>query len=112
MQRAVVHGGDPLPRGDELVEPAQVHQRDRGVELAHAPAVPRQDVLAAHERRLPLVAVDASLVADALVARHEHAPLATRHELRRIEGERRRVTERACGAPTMRRAVRVGGVLE
>ena len=66
-QRLVVEAGDAAADGDELVEAGQLHDADGGVELAHPPGVAEADVVAAEEAGLALVAVDAGLVAQALV---------------------------------------------
>ena len=60
----VVARGDVLAVGDELVEPAELAQRDGRVGLAHAPVVPESGVDVGEERRLALIAVDAGLVGD------------------------------------------------
>ena len=97
----VVLIGDFTADLDELVEPAELHDADGRVQLAHSPGVAQSDVVAAEEPGLALVAVDEGLVADALVGGDDHAALAVGHHLGGVEGERAR--RRRTSPPAARR---------
>ncbi len=86
-------------------------QTHRRVELAHPPRVAPPDVVATEKTVLALVAVQHRLFAHAIVPGGDHAAFAARHDLGRVERERRRMTKTAGGPALEARAVGVRGVL-
>ena len=57
-QRVVVDRRGSAAGRDELVEPAELHETDGRVQLAHAPRRAEPHVFAAEESGLALIAVD------------------------------------------------------
>ena len=106
----VVPRGQLLAPGDELVEPVQLRQHDRGVRLAHPPVRAHARVEVRVERALALVAVDARFFGDVVVVGDDHAALTAGDDLGRVEREARRLSEGSGRAPVVRAAVRVCGV--
>src|SRR5262249_39252103 len=83
-----VRVGDAPPLGDELLESVELRETHRGVELAESPVVSETDGEVGEEALLALISVLQSLPVDRLVIRDDHAALARRDHLRRVERER------------------------
>src|SRR5436309_9549094 len=92
------------------VELRELREADRGRDFRHPIVETHEDVLVL--RRLAVMPEEPGPLRDAVVVGDDHAALAGRHVLRRVEGEARRVSEVARLLAVVLRAGGLGGVFD